>query len=293
MACLFAVGLKSQTTVTLSPASDAAIGYHDGANTAGNNYGTAPQLAAFAIPATAQPGGLNVNRGLIKFDLSSIPGNAIISDAKLDLYAYGPIGTYNGHTGSGSGNSFYLERVTTAWNETTVTWNNQPTTNLLSYVSLPGTTMPTQDYLNTDVTGLIQNMFSSFNNGFLLRLAGENATNIIAFCSKDHPDPSKRPKLRVTYDTPTGISEAPGTHPLISCFPNPAKDEVSLYLSSPVTGPVKISICNPLGQIIKDQSFENAGADKFTMDISNLDRGLYYFFLTSGTDHLSGKFIAE
>ncbi len=62
MACMLTVGMKAQITVTLSPASDAAIGYHDGTNSAGNNYRTATQLTAFAVPATAQPSGLNVNR---------------------------------------------------------------------------------------------------------------------------------------------------------------------------------------------------------------------------------------
>ena len=43
-------------TVTLNASEDAAIGYHDGTNTANLNYGNAIQNAAFWIASTASSG---------------------------------------------------------------------------------------------------------------------------------------------------------------------------------------------------------------------------------------------
>ena len=90
---LFTFYSNAQTSVTLIASKDAAIGYHDGTNTANNNYGNAIQNAAYAIPSVAQSGGLNVNRALIDFNLSTIPVGATILSAKLNLYALGPFGS--------------------------------------------------------------------------------------------------------------------------------------------------------------------------------------------------------
>ncbi len=163
------------------------------------------------------------------------------------------------------------------WTETLVTWNNQPTSAWMSYVSLPGETIPTLDYLDTDVTGIVQSMSTGHNFGFLLRLVNESATNIIAFCSKDHPNPSKRPRLHVTYHTPTGINKTSEAHMVISCFPDPAKDQVNFNSNSALSGHVNISVYNTLGQVIKGQNFENTGTGKLTMDIADLEAGLYLF----------------
>ena len=78
---LFTFYSNAQTSVTLIASKDAAIGYHDGTNTANNNYGNAIQNAAYAIPSVAQSGGLNVNRALIDFNLSTIPVGATILSA--------------------------------------------------------------------------------------------------------------------------------------------------------------------------------------------------------------------
>jgi hypothetical protein len=187
---------------TLSVISDydAAIGYHDGANTAGNNYGTATQNAAYAIPSVAGPG-LNVNRALIHFDLSAYPQNAVFSNAELDLFAFGPVGAWPGH--AGAANNAYIERITGPWSENTVTWNNQPSTTTASQLFVTGTPNATQDYLNLNVTQIINDILLGQNNyGIMLRLVGEYPSNLLFFCSEDHPNPAKRPRLRVYYSVP-------------------------------------------------------------------------------------------
>jgi len=194
-----AQGQECVHQVTLVSDYDAAIGYHDGGNTADNNYGTASQLAAYALPSANQPVGLNVNRALLHFDLSSIPKDAEITSAQLDLFAYGPLGPYPGHTGSA--NNCFVEKVLAAWTEDNVTWNNQPPGSTLNRISVTGTTNPTLNYLNVNITAIIQDIFTSPNNyGIKLRLHAEEKTNILIFCSEDHPDSQRHPRLKVTYE---------------------------------------------------------------------------------------------
>jgi hypothetical protein len=193
------VNFFSQTTLTLSVSQDVAIGYHDGAGTANNNYGSAIQNAAFCIAsAVAPPPGVNVNRALIAFNLSAIPANATVTSAFLNLYATGPYGSVQGHFGNSAS---FLERITQSWQEFTATWNNQPNSTNLNSVLLPQATTSTQDYLNINVFNLVQDMINNptAGYGFKLRLVAENVLNGLIFCSKDHQVEAKRPKLVVTY----------------------------------------------------------------------------------------------
>ncbi len=194
------------TTVNIVANYDAAIGYHDGFNTADNNDGDAIHFGAYAIPGTN--GGLNVNRALVKFDLSAIPAGATIISAKLNLYALGPSGTLQGHTGTN--NSCKLQRITQSWGENTVTWNNQPTTSTQNEVLLPVSTGALQDYLNIDVLNLVNDMIAFNNEGFLLKQTNENPTNALLFCSSDCPDSLKYPMLEITYSSTVCIELTTG-----------------------------------------------------------------------------------
>lgn len=194
MAVLFC---QAQTTVTLVADYDCAIGYDNYPNNINQNFNTAVQNAAYTIPGTG--GGLNVNRALIHFDLSTIPSNATITSAQLNLYALGQNGTLNGHTGSA--NQSYLQRVTQSWTATTVTWNNQPSTTTSNQVTLPGTTQPLLDYTNINVTQMVQDMMATSNHGFMLRLVSETSTNALIFASLNAGMPAKYPTLEVTYYT--------------------------------------------------------------------------------------------
>lgn len=188
---------SAQITLTLQCSKDAAIGYHDGHNTAGNNYGTATQNAAYLIPA-AGSGGYNGNRALIDFNLASIPANATILSAKLNLHAIGPFGSLPGHFGA---NRSYLQRITQSWGEMTATWSNQPPVAGQGQVQLANSTSATQDYLNIDVTALVGDMIANptMSYGFMLRLENEVSGNGLCFASKDHANAALRPTLIIQY----------------------------------------------------------------------------------------------
>ena len=190
-------------TVTLNASEDAAIGYHDGTNTANLNYGNAIQNAAFWIPATASPG-INANRALIKFNLGSIPQGVTIVSASLNLYGMGPYGTLNGH--SGPNNACLIERIIQNWNETIVTWSTQPSSTALNSATIANSNSNTQDYLNIPVTGMVMDMYNNnASYGFLLKLQNETLTNSMIFCSLNYTNTSKHPKLIVSYNTCTPL----------------------------------------------------------------------------------------
>ncbi|MES2761540.1 MAG: DNRLRE domain-containing protein [Bacteroidota bacterium] len=281
---------------TLSADYDAAIGYHDGASTASNNYGGAAQNAAFAIPSVAMSGGLNVNRALLHFNLAGIPANAVITNAQLDLFAYGPVGSWPGH--SGSANNALLQRVTGNWTEYSVTWNNQPTTTTANQVNVTGTTNATLDYLNMNVTTLIQDIFAApVNNGIMLKLVAENASNLLYFCSKDHATASKRPRLRVTYTcNQSSVSEINSTITDIKCFPNPTKENINFSINSKVYGDGSISVYDGQGKFINSiplsiSSYLNGNT--CSMNTSSFSAGMYYYVVKFEGDQKSGKFIIE
>ncbi len=194
--------LSGQTTILLPCDTDVSLGYHDHFNTGNINYEYAYQNAAYLRPGDHPQGGLNGNRALIRFDLSVIPPCAIVTSALMNLYAIGPPQITISHTGTN--NSAYLQRVTQPWNPLTVTWSNQPTASTQNQVTLPANTVPLQDYTNIVVTQLIQDMISTNNYGFLLRLVNEVVTNALVFASKDFPDSTKHPTLEITYTYPGG-----------------------------------------------------------------------------------------
>jgi hypothetical protein len=162
-----------------------------------SNLGTNPQLWALAWTY----GGSNNGRGLVQFDLSPIPSNAIITDARLSLWAWNQSGGAGSHSQNQGDNAAYIERITSSWQEMTVLWSNKPSTTTLHRDSLEGTTNPALNYPNINVTKLVIDMIQYGNYGFMLREKIEAPFHKLNFCSSDHNDSTKHPKLVVSYIT--------------------------------------------------------------------------------------------
>ncbi len=194
---IVATTVKAQT-ITLQP--DAASGKdalvqisdnlaYDGSTNFGAN-------ANYKASRTSTGGNWYKTRGLLQFDLSSIPANAIITSATLTLSGLS-------HSTAGQSNASILQRVTAFWDEQTVTWNNQPATTATSSISLTASTTSTQNYsvdVKTHVQDMVQNPAGNF--GWMLKLTGEatSATAELYFASSDYTtDITKRPKLEITY----------------------------------------------------------------------------------------------
>jgi len=199
----------SQQAVVFTPSKDAYLymtlkpGYEYYANT---NYGMINRFYSGEWSAS----NYRVNqRSLLDFDLTRIPAGAIILEAKLSLYSMQPqisddyrhISYLIRQSTSYKTNASNLERITSSWTETGVTYNTQPTTTTNNRIVLPESEAYDQNYLNIDVTALVQDMVNSpaQSHGFMLQLANESKYSRMAFCSRDYVDPARWPKLIIKY----------------------------------------------------------------------------------------------
>ncbi len=186
--------IYSQATVILQPlaadAKDAEIWSLEPTT----NFGDYPELKANAWTWS----GLNgIQRALLYFDLSSIPADAVIVSAQLSLYAEDSPDTQF-HSGD---NDSWLKRITSPWEEFSVTWNTQPSTTSIHQADLPQSSAPYQDYLNINVKNLVKDMINDpgGNFGFMLQLQNESPYRRLTFRSSDQDEPSENPKLVITY----------------------------------------------------------------------------------------------
>lgn len=156
-------------------------------------------FADFIACAWTYQGNPSTTRALITFDFASLPSNATIISASLDLYYY-PSSYNTGHSNLSGPASCWLQRITQPWSEMTVTWNNQPSTTSLNQVNVPAPTSMTQNY-TIDVTQLVQDIMnnSSSSFGFELRQQNESYYRSLLFATSDMSNPALHPKLTVTY----------------------------------------------------------------------------------------------
>lgn len=148
--------------------------------------------------AWTQGGDLNINRVVMDFDLSSLPVDAQIDSAFISFY-YNSTSAYgSGHSGE---NSFVIQRITSDWDESTVSWNSQPTSTEMNQVFVTGAASSSQDFPDINITELIRDMASDKpgSYGLFLRLQQEAPYIMLQIASSDHPDESIRPKLVVYY----------------------------------------------------------------------------------------------
>lgn len=167
------------------------------------NYGTAPDFLCSQWTYNCVPGEV---RAFFKFDLSSIPTNAIISSAKVSLYANSTnVTSSNGYPGQptyGCNNASYLQRITSPWSALSVNWNNQPQATSVDEAFLSQSTNYVEDYTDIDITNIAQDWIQNPGNNYGLRLKmlTNNYYNSMIFCSSNHPDSTKRPKLEICYN---------------------------------------------------------------------------------------------
>ena len=167
------------------------------------NLGTDTDFIVMSWTWFSQGLGEGDRRSLIDFDLSSIPNNATIVNATLDFSfnktstAYPSIAS---RYATSKPNESYLRRITSQWDELTVTWANQPTYTLENQVVIPNNSGIETD-VTVDVTNLIKDQKNNPNESFGLAfsLVTEEIYRAMLFASSDHLDPNKRPKLTVKY----------------------------------------------------------------------------------------------
>jgi gliding motility-associated-like protein len=207
--CCMPATVYSQQTLEIQPdgdcGKDAILHGLNSENT--HNFGDQAEFAATSWTFSGVPAAV---RSIIQFDLSTIPAGATITDASLTLYAWNSNTGFGEHSTLGGFNNGWLQRVTSYWDEHTVTWQTQPATTNLHRVAVPVSTAPDQNY-TLSVTQLVQDMLADPDSGFgfLLSLGSEVGHRRLNFCSSDHPDPLLRPKLTITYTGGNPITPDP------------------------------------------------------------------------------------
>lgn len=165
------------------------------------NYGNEEDIHLYGGTISGVP---NHNRVLIDFDLSEIPVNATIDSAYLNLYfnySSGYSTEHNGPAGYTGSTDFDIYRITSSWDESTVTYESQPAFDQGISIQVPGAETGTQNFENIDVTDLVEKIIQQpeTSHGFLLKLTQETPYRMLLLASSDHPDESIRPKLEVFY----------------------------------------------------------------------------------------------
>ncbi len=163
------------------------------------NFGSGEDLEANAWTFTPTPG---VVRSFLKFDYSALPPQAVITSAYLSLFQNYSSSSGNHSQQSGS-NAAVLQRVTAAWDENTINWNNQPAATATNEASVHPSNSANENYPNIDVTALVQDIIASgTNNGFLLKLVTEQHYRRLTFASSDHADSTLHPIMQINYTLP-------------------------------------------------------------------------------------------
>jgi len=160
------------------------------------NFGNYKYLMVNFGPATEV-------RGFAEFEgLSSISGGTV-NTAYLDLWI---------DTANSTDYDFGIYRVTASWEESSVTWQNQPAFVAEPYATIKVSGAPGGPY-TWDVKSLVQEWAAGTytNYGLVLkRVNMQYPSNWPYFCSGDNSNSSYRPRLRVDYTPPAVLPTSLG-----------------------------------------------------------------------------------
>lgn len=237
------------------------------------NYGTEDEISvAFK---SLQDGTTEQKRAFLAFDLSEIPTQDSITDARLFLYFPNGTTTDGGlHVGD---NSIEVSPITKPWNQATLTWNNQPSVSTEQQMVLPASTDDKSDYLGADITELIRTIHASTSYyGFSLGMEERTAESVNLIASGDHPIVDYHPMLKVCWEktTSTNSRQATSEHQL-DLFPNPSNGRFTLDLRNVPAGQVSYQIADPAGRIMFPSTKLN-GRNLTQLDLNALPKGMYF-----------------
>jgi len=176
--------VRAQTTATLDAVADATL-RSDQPNT---NFGAEDDLE-ITYTSTEVVGQDRQAVVLIRFDTSSLPDDAIIDAAELHLFLEGAAGA-----DPVTITAFF---VTSAWDESTVTWNSNPTTSALGINA--DSDASTGSYQSWTIPWYVQGWVDdpASNNGVLLLGPASEPYYQRWFESLDHME--MVPQLELTY----------------------------------------------------------------------------------------------
>lgn len=220
-------------------------------------------------------------KSLIYLNLYQLPFNITIHSAKLSFF-------YNANTSSGGQagtNACYLKPITSFWDEYSVTWNTSPSTTNNGAILLNTSTSSNQDYLNIDITNLVNDWHFGVtdNFGLMLELVNNTVYSSMKFCSSDVADSTKRPKLEIIYTISTGVDNFGIKNNNLKIHPNPVIDILTIH------GEGIIEMYNSIGK----NTFTEKVSGISKIDISQLSKGVYFYQLRTESGTATGKILKE
>jgi hypothetical protein len=144
-------------------------------------------------------------RSLISYNLGTLPAGAVISKVVLKLFYDAPIPWDNSIYVSATSTIpllayGVLQQITEPWEESKVTWNNQPKTSEVNQIYIYPF-VRNVNYIEIDVTKQFVVPTASLlpNYGMLFKLYPNTKFKGFRFASSDYADPAMRPRLNVFY----------------------------------------------------------------------------------------------
>ncbi len=277
--------LQSQTTIILQPGPEDG---KDGMarddplyNVAIRNFANSTEMLVHAWTDQGVP---VYARAYLAFDLSSIHRTDLLH-ATLVLHN-NPEGTFDGEHQPWSGpNNAWIRRVITPWEETELTWNNQPASTEVHQVAIPASVDPHQSYA-IDVTQLVGEMLGPFrdrSHGFMIVLEDETPYRALVFATSDYDDADKRPSLELVFLGPTPVQEETGIVPVnMEIYPNPASERVEVRADLPTGKTGHIELLNVLGQVLHSQRVHES--TRVQLSLQGLSQGQYWLRLGTAND---------
>jgi hypothetical protein len=253
-----------------------------------SNMVTWPEVKANAWTWNGEPG---IERSLLYFNLGAIPANSVIQSAKLSLYGWEGDNDYN----YGS-NECLIQRVTSLWNPLTVNWNTQPNSDTVHEAILPRSTGLYEDYLNTDVTALIQDLYNNQDTykGLIFKLDTEYLQygyiayyNRMLFRSAHQPDSAKFPALTINYSLKDSIE--PSSDKYFSISPNPSGANFVITRNSELND-ASLVIYKASGDKIYIDSF-SSGESRKEVHLNSVATGIYFINIIDGSNRYCKKLL--
>ncbi|WP_367392042.1 DNRLRE domain-containing protein [Lewinella sp. LCG006] len=133
------------------------------------------------------------------------PEDVMITSARLSLFAPDEPTSDQFHSlevNTGKPSIGVIQGITEAWDANTLTWNNQPGTTSEEEVVLAAPSTEQEDYLDIDITTLIQRQVQQpgERHGLLMRMRETDFYRKLIFAGSRADDPALRPMLVIDYN---------------------------------------------------------------------------------------------
>jgi len=222
------------------------------------------------------------DRMLIQWDLSALPPNRNIIQAEMKLYCYNRYGT------KASGKMTYY-RITSFWNEDSVTYNTRPDTS--HDVTATVNQWPSgTNWHSIDITQFVQGWYQGTfpNYGLYGHCIQTSGTCVAGFHSSDHANASQRPQLIIIYSSASGVKNNDKNQPeqflLLQNYPNPFNSTTTIKYAIPQEELVSLIVYDFLGRAIGVLVDERQSPGNYEIQFNGkyLPSGVYFFKIQAG-----------